>query len=440
MVSRPIVSRRPPRRWCTVASRAVAGWLCWVAAPGCTAPGDELAAARSDLDELNGASQEVTWTCTADPCPWGDSLSDQAVVWPASAAPVANRLGYTASPAAYLPAVSANGVTVWIDAGTASLYAGQPDASSHRLLATVAVGASYQVAGLADDEVLSVQSDADFAYRVTPSEPPPPPDDPPQPSQTATWTCTSRPCPWGDSLTGEALVWPDDAGAIATRLGYTVSPAIYLPATRANGAHIAIDTGSASAFAGHPGDDSHRFLTTITAGQNYEVDGLAAGEVLSVQSGAPFGYRAWLPPPGDPDPPPADAIHAVPAFWRCNVPECSGPAWTGAVIAWPAWAAYQRNARSGDQSRSVFAGDGTPLYPYMGAWAQGCQVTAVSGRVLIIEWQRGTDTWRATWLSPGQSHTIDLVPPEDGAMIETDDSMTDFSVTLANCTPAPLAP
>ena len=413
---------------------AAAG-LCCIAVTGCLVQ-DPLGVTRSDLDDLSGASELVTWTCTGSPCPWGDSTSDQAVAWPDDAAPVGNRLGYTASPAAYLPAASANGTTVWIDSGSASVYAGQPDASSHRLLATVAAGASYQVAGLADDEVLSVQSDAAFAYRVTPGDPPPD-GDPAQPSQTATWTCTSSPCPWGNTLTGDALVWPDGAGAIATRLGYTVSPAIYLPSTRANGARIAIDTGTASAFAGRPSDDSHRFLTTIAAGQSYDVDGLAAGEVLSVQSDAPFGYRAWLPPPGS-DPPP-DAIQAVPAFWRCNVPECSGADWTGAVINWPSWAAYQSNARAGDQSRSVFAGDGTPLYPYMGAWAQGCQVTAVSGTVLIIEWQRGTDTWRATWLSPGQSHTIDLVPPEDGAMIETDDGMTSFSVTLANCTPAPLA-
>src|SRR5678816_1658802 len=86
---------------------------------------------------------------------------------------------------------------------------------------------------------------------------------------------------------------------------------------------------------------------------------------------------------------------------------------------WPSWAAYQTNARSGDQSRSVFSADGTPLYPYMGSWAQSCEVTAESGVVLIIEWQRGTNVWRETWLYPRQSHVIDLVSPEDGAMIET---------------------
>ena len=58
------------------------------------------------------------------------------------------------------------------------------------------------------------------------------------------------------------------------------------------------------------------------------------------------------------------------------------------------------------------------LYPYMGSWATGCQVTAVSGIALIIEWQRGTDVWRRTYLQPGQSHIIASISPEDGAMIE----------------------
>jgi hypothetical protein len=74
----------------------------------------------------------------------------------------------------------------------------------------------------------------------------------------------------------------------------------------------------------------------------------------------------------------------------------------------------------------------------MGAWAQGCEVTGESGTVLIIEWQRGTDVWRETWLQPGQSHVIDLVPPEDGAMIETYDGSPGFSASLRNCTPQPI--
>ena len=74
----------------------------------------------------------------------------------------------------------------------------------------------------------------------------------------------------------------------------------------------------------------------------------------------------------------------------------------------------------------------------MGAWADGCEVTAVSGLVLIIEWERGTDQWRETYLDPGESHVIDLVSPEDGAMIETAEGWPAFSITLRNCTPQPL--
>jgi hypothetical protein len=76
----------------------------------------------------------------------------------------------------------------------------------------------------------------------------------------------------------------------------------------------------------------------------------------------------------------------------------------------------------------------------MGAWAQGCRVTAVSGTVLVIEWQRGTDSWRETWLGAGQSHVIDLVSPEDGAMIETYEGSPGFSAALGNCTPQPIQP
>jgi hypothetical protein len=256
-------------------------------------------------------------------------------------------------------------------------------------------------------------------------------------SRIVTWSCTASPCPWGDTLSNPAIAWPESAAPVATRLGYTASPAPYLPAESANGVTLSITSGAASLFAGQPSDASHRWIAAVAAGESYQVAGLAPGEVLSVQSDTDFGYRVA---PGDADPPPVDAIAATPAFWRCNIPECTGDDWTGAVIAWPAWAAYQSNARSGDQSRSVFAADDTPLYPYMGAWAQGCEVTAESGTVLIIEWQRGTDTWRATALQPRQSHVIELVAPEDGAMIETYDGMSAFSVSLRNCTPQPISP
>ncbi|HEX3765851.1 MAG TPA: hypothetical protein VHW23_44445 [Kofleriaceae bacterium] len=414
-------------------------WLACLVAAGCGVTSSEPSGAStaSALTDLTGQSEMATWTCTGDPCPWGSSLGNPVLAWPADTEPVATRLGYTVSPAAYLPAERANGLIVAIDSGTASLYAGEPQADSHAWIATLSAGDSYQVTGLAPDDVLSVQSDGDFTYHLTFGDPPP--SDPATASQTATWTCTGDPCPWGDAMTGEAVVWPDDAGAIDSRLGYTVSPAIYLPAARANGAHIEVDTGSADAYAGRPDDDAQRSLGTISAGQPLDVTGLVDGEVLSVQSDAPFTYRAQLGAPDDPPPPPpsGDVIQAIPALWDCDIPECTGDPWTGAVITWPAWAAYQNNARAADQSRSVFAADGTPLYPYMGAWADGCEVTAVTGPVLIIEWQRGTDEWRETPLASGQSHTIHLVPPEDNAMIETYDDVSSFSVTLNDCTPQP---
>ena len=148
------------------------------------------------------------------------------------------------------------------------------------------------------------------------------------------------------------------------------------------------------------------------------------------------GSPTLTPTPGPcSDPLSCNPVHAVPALWRCNVAECTTGEWTSAAIAWPSWSAYQNNARTGDNSRSVFSFGNQPLYTYMGSWAEGCQVTAVTGVALIIEWQRGTDTWRETYLEPGQSHTIDLISPEDGAMIEAPDGSTSFSVSLSNCNP-----
>ncbi len=72
----------------------------------------------------------------------------------------------------------------------------------------------------------------------------------------------------------------------------------------------------------------------------------------------------------------------------------------------------------------------------MGAWADGCEVTAVSGLVLIIEWERGTDQWRETYLDPGESHVIDLVSPEDGAMIETAEGLARLQYHAAELHPA----
>ena len=262
-------------------------------------------------------------------------------------------------------------------------------------------------------------------------------------SSPTTWTCAGGMCPWGASLTGHALAWPAETRAVTTRLGYTVSPGIYLPAAKANGASIAIESGTARVHAGPPGDADHRSLATLTAGQTFHITGLAGREVLSVQADAPFTYRATLPPIRASDAGDRGGsgrvVPSTQALWRCNSARCSGGDWTGAVIAWPAGSAHQSNARSGDASRSVFSTDGAPLYPYMGRWAQGCKVTAESGVVQIIEWQRGTEVWRSTWLFPGDAHVIDLAPAEDGAMIETYDGSPGFSVSLSNCTPEPIS-
>jgi hypothetical protein len=493
------------------------GWVAWALALGIVAHAGcerrsgalRLGVARSNLAAQSGESQMATWTCTDDPCPWGDELSNPALAWPAEAQPVDTRLGYTVSPAVYLPASSANGLTVTIDAGSASLHAGNPQDSSHPLLAFLEEGESYDVFGLDPDEVLSVQSDAPFSYHIAPTEPgdhpdagtddagtpdagtddtgtpdagtddagtpdagtddagtpdagtddagtpdagpppdaPPPPDGPASASQAITWTCTGRQCPFDPTLTRQALVWQVERGAITTYLGYTASATVYLFGSQANGADVWIETGTVDLEAGLPGDVWPRILTTLHAGEHFHVTGLGDGEVLSAQSDDPFTYRISLPPAGDPpgDPrgsgSPGNLMQATRSLWRCNdVPGCFSDDWTGAVIAWPSWSAYSSNDRPGNLSRSVFAWDATQLYPYMGTWADGCEVTGESGIARVIEWQRGSGQWRETWLYPGRSHVIHLVPPEDGALIEGYDASPGFSASFRNCTPQPLHP
>ena len=480
-----------------------AGALCIVAHAGCGRRPSELrvGVARSNLGPLSGESQVATWTCTGDPCPWGDELSNPAVAWPVEAQPVGARLGYTVSPAVYLPASSANGLTVTIDSGFVRVYAGEPQEGSHHRLTFLSDGESFDVAGLGPDEVLSVQSDDPFTYHVAPTPPrdpgdqpdggtddppppdggtddppppdggtddPPPPDggtdDPPPPdasvpidvppppegpavaSQEITWTCTGRQCPFGPGMTAQALVWDVPRGAITTRLGYTASATMYLFGSRANGANLWIMSGTADVQAGLPGDFFPRTLATLHAGEAIHVSGLADTEVLSVQSDQPFTYLVSLPAASDPpgDPPssgPGNLMQAIPALWRCNdVPGCFSDDWTGAVIGWSSSTAYQSNDRPGNLSRSVFDWNDAPVYPYMGAWAEGCEVTCESGIARVIEWQRGSGQWRDTWLYPGQAHVIRLVPPEDGALIEGYDASPGFSVTVRNCTPQPLQP
>ena len=436
------------------------------------------------------SSQFVTWTCTGAPCNLGSSLDGHALVWPEALSPIRNRLGYTASAGVYLPADAASGMSITIVSGTASVYAGFANAASHRQLATLNAGQTYQVAGLVAGEVVSVQNANAFTYRyeasLTTATPGPSPTAapsltptpgstatstpagtvvPPAPqSQFVTWTCTGTPCNLGNYLDGHAVVWPEALSPIRNRLGYTASAGVYLPAAAASNMSITIVSGTASLYAGLPNAASHRQLATLSAGQSYLVSGLVPGEVLSVQNANVFGYTFELssvtatpapsptpsptpvntivPPTPCPDPLTCNPVASVASYWRCNSPNCVSPDWQGAVVAWPSWAAYATNARTGANARTVYDYQDQLLYPYMGAWADGCRVTGVSGLTLIIEWERGTDVWRETFLAPGQSHTISLTPPENGAMIETIDGVPpqiDFSVQLENCTPQQIA-
>lgn len=390
-------------------------------------------------DPSDTHSQLVTWNCTSSPCPWGTSTTGQALVWPAEAEATAIRLGYTVSHGIYLPASVANGAIVWVNSGSATLYAGQPDAGSHVPLAMLSGGAFYEITNLAAGEVLSVQGDSSFSYAIALPEPPEqPPETDPNASKLVTWNCTSSPCPWGVSTTGQALVWPQTMNPVDARFGYTVSDGIYLPAAAANGITVRIDSGTATLYAGPP-QGSHSAITTLSAGQSYVVGGLHEGDVLSVQSESSFTHAIVPADHTDPGEHPVEgAVKSVRAYWRCNTPNCNSADWVSEVIAWPSWAAYSSNNRSGDSSRTVYSSAGDVLHPYMGSWAHGCEVKAESGMVLIIEWERGTDTWRETWLNAGDTHTINLQAPEDGAMIETYDFGPSFSVSLNNCTPQPL--
>ncbi len=395
-------------------------------------------------------SPEVTWNCTGSSCPWGLSSDGFAVAWPTSAEPISTRLGYTTSQGVYLPATRANGTAIRIESGSATLYAGAPNASSHRVLTALNASGVYEVSGLVAGEVLSVQSSAEFVYEVSiaaPSvpqdpEPDPPPSGPGNPppvpgstSQLVTWTCTSTPCPWGSSLAGYAQAWAADA-AINSRLGYTTSHNIYLPAHLANGMKLVLSNGGAALYAGAPGASAHRVVGHLSVGAEFEVEGLLGSEVLSLQSDGQFSVA--ITPSNGPPPPPANLVYSIPAYWRCDIADCVDEPWLGSVINWPSWAAYPNNNRDGWSSRTVYSETGALLTPYMGSWANGCEVTAYAGNVLIIEWERGTDIWRETYIEPGETHTIQLTAPEDGALIEVNGHFNDFAVQLNNCTPQPL--
>ena len=260
-----------------------------------------------------------------------------------------------------------------------------------------------------------------------------------------TWDCTGSPCPWGAQTRNHAAVWPAAVNPISNRHGYTTSAPVYAPGATTADYQVTIHSGSASIYAGTP-NGSHRLIAAVGSGETATLPVLGAGEVFSVQSDNGFTYTLT---PGDPLPPPelpcqdpltCDPVEWVSALWTCDIPGCTLGDWVGGVIAWPAWSAHASNARTGDNSRTVYDHEGKKLYPYMGPWADGCEVTAVTGEILVIEWERGTDEWRETLVRPGDTYTIDLVGAENGAMLETPNNLEPFTASFANCTPEPINP
>lgn len=376
-----------------------------------------------------GSSQFVTLACTGSPCPYGPFLSGHAISWPAGTNALSTRLGYTVSHPAYLPSNVANGTVIQITSGVATVLANSAADATTRQLTVIAAGGSYEVTGLAPGEVLSVQSPSAFNYVVTL----PPLPEPGTTSEFLPATCTGSPCPFGPLLSAHVLVWPSSAQATSTWLGYTSPKPIYLSANRANGALIWIDSGTATVYAGRPYQSTRRTLANLTAGQVYEVTGVAPDEVVSVLGPGTFSYSIDLPTP--PAEEPGELMQFVKTYWRCNIPGCTYPDWVGWSLAWPEGTAYSSNGRTGDQSRTTYSESGELLYPYMGSWANGCDITAVDGPVLIVEWQRGSSNWRETILSPGQRYILNLQAPENGAIIE---GLSDATVEVRSCTPQPL--
>jgi hypothetical protein len=262
---------------------------------------------------------------------------------------------------------------------------------------------------------------------------------------SATWDCTGTPCPWGVRTTNAAAVWPAAADPTRARLGYTVSQDVYGAAAKVAGWKVTVVTGNATVYAGTP-NGSHSSLATLGAGQSFTLPARGAGEVFSIQSDGDFQYTLTPgpPPTQEPtkeptpactDPTKCDPVSWVASVWKYNGTDADPGDWSGGVITWPSWSAFASNNRAGFDSRTVYSLSGQKLYPYMGEWADGCEIKVVTGGVLIIEWERGMDEWRETFLSAGDTYTINLVGSENGAMIETPNNMEPFEVSLSNCTP-----
>ena len=108
----------------------------------------------------------VTWTCTGDPCPYGETMSDYAVSWPAALNPTSVRLGYTTSEPVYLPIATASGITVTILSGAADAYTGAQSAPYRTWLARLESGQSYTFTSGETWDKVSVESDVIFTYTL----------------------------------------------------------------------------------------------------------------------------------------------------------------------------------------------------------------------------------------------------------------------------------
>lgn len=391
----------------------------------------------TDPDPTTGlSSQFVTLNCTSSPCPWGPAPGSNAIVWPATAATVTNRLGYTATDNVYLQYDYANGSTITVNSGSANLNAGYPDDTTFRSLGSVNAGESITVSGLVEGEVLVVSnSTASFTYDATVTEPTPPDpaSGPEHTSRLATLTCDGTNCPAGPSTSTNAIVWPVSAKPVYHRLDYVSDRAIYLPRAYADGAKISIVSGSASVRAGHGNATEFRLLRALNAGETFVVSSanLASGEVISVTSGSQFTFTAELS--ATPPAPVGDEYSTVPTFWRCNTEGCTAADWDAHSVPWQDWSAYSYNGRTGTNGRTTYDEAGGLIYPYMGNWADGCVVSVVSGIAVVIdEWEHGTDTWSQTAIGPGETHTVRAPGPNDAALFE---SWGPFTVAVTNCTP-----
>jgi hypothetical protein len=394
-----------------------------------------------DPEPLQGTSSEfVTLSCTSSPCPWGAAPGSNAVVWPDTSGTVTNRLGYTANESVYLESNFANGTVITIYSGSASLSAGNPNDASFRSLGTLSAGQSMTVSGIINGEVLAVLNNSStFTYDAVLGEPtsdPTTPDDgttdpgTPGTSEFVSLICTGNKCPWGVTPGANAVVWPQESMPVTRRVGYTANEGIYLPSAYANGATVTISSGSAKITAGYSNAEYFRSLASLNTGETYTIGGLRPGEVVLVSHSNNFSFEYTLPPP------PAEAVgdiySSVATYWRCTTADCWSGDWVGSTVVWPSWSAYSDNARTGNNLRTTFGEDGGLIYPYTGAWADGCKFTGVSGIVAIVEWKRGADDWSTSYIGPGDSYTINLFDTQDSVLLE---GLGSFNVAVNNCTP-----